>query len=215
MELPASNGRAPDTALPNSPEPRSASTTTGDVTRLLRRYRKGDKESEDALFSRVHHELRRLARRHLSVESSGHSWQPTELVHEAYLRLVGQRSDWQNRAHFFSVAARVMRRLLIDHAKRRKRLKRPTHLQSVPLDSLATVSDDQCDELIAIDQALRALSKESQRAARVVELRFFGGLTEGETADVLGVTTRTVERDWKTARLWLYRHLQAGRQTGS
>jgi RNA polymerase sigma factor (TIGR02999 family) len=184
-----------------------------DVTQLLHETTHGNREALDRLFSIVYDELRRLAQNHLSRERAGHTIRPTVLVHEAYLRLVDQtRVEWKNRAHFFAVAARAMRRILIDHARRRSRLKRGgSGVVHVTLDqALSTpVARDGDTNLLALEAALTKLEGEEPDRARVVELRFFSGMTAEETAEVLGVTERTVWRHWKFAQAYLYRCMTA------
>jgi RNA polymerase sigma-70 factor (ECF subfamily) len=156
----------------------------------------------------VYNELRRVARRYLRSERPDHTLQPTALVHEAYIRLLGQREImWQNRAHFFGVAAQLMRRILVDHARAHQAEKRGGHKQKVPLDEALEYTADKSAELVALDEALDRLAARDPRQARVVELRFFAGLTEQETAELLGISVRTVKRDWDVARAWLYKEI--------
>jgi RNA polymerase sigma factor (TIGR02999 family) len=168
----------------------------------------------EGLLPLVYDELRQLARRYLSRERPGHTLQPTALVHEAYIRLVDQtRVDWQGRTHFFAVGARVMRNLLIDHARARGRAKRGGDWRKITLAEGSTPFKDgdlDLDQLLAVDEALQRLSEVDERQARVVELRFFGGLTVPEVAHVLGVSQRTVEGDWTHSRAWLKRELAQG-----
>jgi RNA polymerase sigma-70 factor, ECF subfamily len=177
----------------------------GDVTVLLHQIRAGDSTAMDRLIPLVIDELRRLARMQLRNESPGHTLQPTALVNEAYLRLVGdQARDWQNRAHFIGVSVSVMRRILIDHARRKLALKRGGGNQAALETSDGTgLSYQQADELIALNIALDRLEEMSSRQRRVVELRYFGGLSTEETAEVLKVSPVTVKRDWVAARAWL------------
>ncbi len=163
----------------------------------------------------VYEELRRLARRHLRGERAGHSLQTTALVNEAYMRLVDyRRMQWQDRAHFFAVSAQLMRRILVEHA-RRHNLKRGGGIQHVSLDEVAAVGSDRAADLVALDDAMGALAQIDQRKAQVVELRFFGGLSVPETAEVLKVSSLTVMRDWSTAKAWLYREMTGGAAGGS
>lgn len=165
----------------------------------------GDPAALGDVFPRIYDELRRLAHFQLLRESDGHTLNTTALVHEAYIRLNGQtRVQWQDRAHFMAVAATAMRRILVDHARRRQTAKRGGPRQRVPLDSLDLPAEDRAHLLVALDDALRALSELDARQARVVECRFFGGMTEDETARALGIGLRTVKRDWARARSWLY-----------
>ena len=149
-----------------------------------------------------------MADRYLRYEDSGHSLQPTALVHEAYLRLIDQRKvAWQNRAHFFGVAAQMMRRILIDHAKARHRVKRGGDAIRISLDENMNFTQERASELIALDDALNSLAVVDQRKSRIVELRYFGGLSVEETAQVLGISGKAVMRDWNLAKAWLYREL--------
>ena len=178
---------------------------TGEVTVLLQQMRAGDSQAADRLIPLVVDELRRLARLQLRDERPGHTLQPTALVNEAYLRLVGdQARDWQNRAHFIGVSVSVMKRILIDHARRKRTLKRGLEVQGfVGAEDYAGLSFEQADELIALDIALDRLEEMSSRQRQVVELRYFGGLSNEETAEVLKVSPITVKRDWVVARAWL------------
>lgn len=185
-----------------------------DVTTLLLRWRAGDEAALDQLLPLVYSALRRLAARQLRDERSGHTLQATALVHEAYLKILGSDAGLvENRIHFFALAAKAMRRILIDHARRRAAEKRAGDLRRVTLtDVLADSPHDherQVDAL-ALDQALRRLEAFKPRAAQVVELRYFGGLTLAEAAEVLGVTSKTVTREWSTARLWLLDRMSSG-----
>lgn len=159
----------------------------------------------DAMFPLIYEELRRLARRQLRREAVGHTLSTTALVHEAYLRLVDQtRVDWRGRAHFLGVAAKAMRRILIDHARRHRRQKRGGRLERVPLDRIELSVGERAQVLVDLDEALQRLAQVDARQARVVECRFFGGMTEEETAAALGISLRTTKRDWAKARSWLY-----------
>jgi len=185
-----------------------------DVSVLLRAWSDGDQNALDRLAPIVYDELRRLARHYLLRERSGHSLQATALVNEAYLRLVDyKRMRWQNRAHFFAVSAQLMRRILVDHA-RRHNLKRGGGVQHVALEDTAVVGGGRGENLVVLDDALHALARMDARKARVVELRFFGGLSVEETAEVLQVSPGTVMRDWSTARAWLYREMGGGSGDG-
>jgi len=177
------------------------------VTGLLRAWSEGDQKARDELLPLIYGELRRRAAAHLRRERRGHSFQPTALVHEAYLRLVEQKVPWQNRAHFFGLASEMMRRILVDHARGRKRSKREGGWTRVELDEAVAISEQRDIDLVLLDQALQELSELDPRHGRIVELRFFGGLTLEETAEVLGVSPATVKRDWSLARAWLYRRL--------
>jgi RNA polymerase sigma factor (TIGR02999 family) len=180
----------------------------GEVTRLLGELRAGQSDALDRLLPLVHDDLRVIAARLLRHEVPGHTLQPTDLVHEAYLRLAGgPAADPQNRAHFLAIAARAMRHLLVDHARRRNAAKRGGGLSPVRITNEQVGVDLSFDDLLALDDALDRLAALDGRLRQVVECRFFGGLTEPETAEALGVTTRTVQRDWTRARAWLYQQL--------
>lgn len=191
-------------------------TRHGAVTEALRAWRRGDAAAEERLFHLVYGELRRLARRFLGGERRDHTLQPTALVHEVYLRLVDQQAvDWRSRSHFFSISARVMRRILVDHARARQRIKRGRDVERVPLDDLTDLVFERPDDLVALDEALTTLAEMDPWKAEVVELRYFGGFTARETAEILGVSEPTVRRHWRTARAWLYREVAAGSPAGS
>jgi RNA polymerase sigma-70 factor (ECF subfamily) len=194
---------------------KSPETAAGDISVLLRAWSDGDERALDRLTPIVYDELRRLARRYLNRERPGHSLQATALVNEAYLRLVDyERMQWKNRAHFFAVSSQLMRRILVDHA-RRHNLKRGGGVQHVPLDEAAVVGGDRTLDLVALDDAMNTLARVDPRKVQVVEMRFFGGLSVEETAEVLKVSTVTVMRDWSTAKAWLHRELAAGTRDGS
>jgi RNA polymerase sigma factor (TIGR02999 family) len=182
----------------------------GEVSTLLRAWSGGDQSALDKLTPIVYDGLRRLARRYMRRERPGHSLQTTALVHEAYMRLVDyERMRWQDRAHFFAVSAQLMRRILVEHA-RRHNLKRGGGLQHVSLDEAAVVSGERPADLVALDDAMNALARLDPRKVQVVEMRFFGGLSVEETAEILKVSPVTVMRDWSTAKAWLYRELTRG-----
>jgi RNA polymerase sigma-70 factor (ECF subfamily) len=179
-----------------------------DLTELLQDWSEGDVAAAERLMPLVYDELRRLARDHLRRERSDHTLQPTALVNEAYLRLVDQSGvSWQNRHHFFGIAARMMRRILVDHARSYAAEKRGGPQRKVSLDDANVPTGERAAELIALDDALSTLTEVFPRKCRVVELRFFGGLSVEETATVLGVSDKTVMREWQSAKLWLYREL--------
>jgi len=179
----------------------------GDVSQLLVAWTGGEQSALDNLTPIVYQELHRLARRYMKGERPGHSLQTTALVNEAYLRLVDyKRMQWQNRAHFFAVSAQVMRRILVEHA-RRHNLKRGGAVQHVSLDEAAQVGGGKAADLVALDDAMNELARLDPRKVQVVEMRFFGGLSVEETAEVLKVSPVTVMRDWSTAKAWLYREL--------
>ena len=176
------------------------------VTELLLEWQHGDKEALDRLTPLIYDELRRMAHRYVQRERAGHTLETTALVNEAYLRLIGQETvDWQNRAHFFAVTAQVMRHVLIDHARRRQFAKRGGEAQRIPLDEASVMSQERATELVALDEALENLAKIDPRKSRVVELRYFGGLSLQETADVLQISLMTARRDWRAAKAWLYK----------
>jgi len=180
-----------------------------DVTQLLARWRDGDEAALQQLVPIVHEELRRLARRQMAGERPGHTLQPTALVNEAYLRLVNlKQMQWQNRVHFFAMAARLMRRILVDFARSRGYQKRGGGAQRVSFSQALDVAEGRPTDVVALDDALEALAHVDERKSRVVELRFFGGLSVEETAEVLNVSRETVKRDWTFAKMWLLRHLQ-------
>ena len=181
-----------------------------DVTLLLGELTKGNKEAESKLIPLVYDELHRLAQRHMRRERIGHTLQTTALVNEAYLKVVEQRSvKWQNRAHFFAIAAQLMRRILIDHARNHLREKRGGGQRSLPLDEALVFSPEQSLDLLKLDKSLSRLAELDPRQSRVVELRFFGGLTVEEAAEVLQVSPKTVKRDWSMAKAWLHGDLRA------
>jgi len=184
------------------------SSATHHVTQLLVAWGDGDKAALDELMPLVYEELRRLARRYLRKERVGHTLQTTALVNEAYLRLIDQSSvHWQNRTHFFAVAAQLMRRILVDHARTRVRVKRGGNAIKVSLDEAIALSAAPTLDLLAIDEALERLAALDERKSRIVELRFFGGLSIEETAEALKISTGTVMHDWTLAKAWLYRAL--------
>jgi len=185
-----------------------------DTSMLLRAWSGGDQSALDRLTPIVYRELHRLASRCMSRERTGHSLQTTALVNEAYLRLVDyKRMQWQNRAHFFAVSAQLMRRILVEHA-RRHNLKRGGGVQHVSLEEAAIVGGGQDADMVALDDAMNALARIDPRKVQVVEMRFFGGLSVEETAEVLKISTVTVKRDWRAARAWLYRELTGGTTDG-
>jgi RNA polymerase sigma-70 factor, ECF subfamily len=191
-----------------------------DITLLLSELSRGDPQAASKLIPVVYQELRRLAAGYMRRERPDHTLQPTALVHEAYVKLLAQRSvDWQGRAHFFGVAAQLMRRILIDHARGHLRQKRGGLQQKISLDEALVFSAQQSAEILAVDESLKRLAKLDPRQARIVELRFFGGLNIEETAEVLKVSAKTVQRDWSVARAWLYAdikkcHATDGRTVG-
>ena len=185
-----------------------------DVSTLLRAWSDGDQSALERLTPVVYDELHRLARRYMKGERSGHSLQTTALVNEAYMRLVDyERMQWQNRAHFFAVSAQLMRRILVEHA-RRHNLKRGGGVPHVSLDEASMVDGDPDADLVALDDAMNGLARIDPRKVQVVEMRFFGGLSVEETAEVLKVSPVTVKRDWRAARAWRYRELTGGADDG-
>jgi len=185
-----------------------------DITGLLEQWRQGDQAVEARIVDAVYQELHRIARRYAKMERAGHSLQATALVNEAYVRLVARRTSWKNRAHFFAVAATLMRRILIDHARRSRAGKRGDGTPHVPLEGdllervQASLSPANLENVIAVDEALGALATVDARQSRIVELRFFAGMTSKEIAEVLGIGERTVEREWALAQAWLYARLR-------
>ncbi len=180
-----------------------------ELTQLLVDWCDGDESAPDKLFPLVYAELKRTARRFMRKETPGHTLQTTALVNEAYLRLIDQtRVHWQNRAHFYAIAATVMRRILVDHARSHARVRRGGGAGKISLDEVATLSDERAAELLALDEALQSLAQVDARRSQVVELRFFGGLSNSEIAEVLKIAPNTVMRDWNMARAWLYREMR-------
>lgn len=180
-----------------------------DITTLLRRFREGDRDAEQQLVPRVYHELRKLAAAYMRREKPGASLQPTALVHEAYLRMVDYKEvQFKDRHHFFALAAQVMRRILVDRARARKAAKRGGSAGVLSLDEAIQVGTEKEDLLISLDHALDRLTEMNPRMGQIVEMRFFGGMTEEEVAEYLGISARTVKRQWSTARLWLQKELE-------
>ena len=182
--------------------------TADNLTGLLVEWREGDQAALDRLMPLVYDQLRRIAHRYVQRERNGHTLQTSALVNEAYLRLADQKVVWQNRAHFFAVTARVMRHILIDHARRRHYAKHGGDARRVSIDEAAAMSLERAAELIALEEALDELAQLDQRKSQVVELRYFGGLSLEETAETLNVSLMTVRRDWRAAKAWLYRRLK-------
>ncbi len=184
-----------------------------EITQRLIAWSSGDATALDELIPAVYQELRRMADRYLRLENPGHTLQPTALVHEAYLRLIDQQYvDWQNRAHFFGVAAQMMRRILVDHARAKHREKRGGEAIRLSLDDVINLSHERAADLIALDEALNTLAAVDERKSHVVEMRYFGGLSVAETARAMGVSPDTVMRDWKMAKAWLYQEIKGGAQ---
>lgn len=179
------------------------------ITQLLVACSKGDQAAFDELMPLVYGELRRMARRYTAGQRVGHTLQTTALIHEAYMKLVGQKEKrWQNRAHFFGVAAQAMRHIMVDYARARHAGKRGGEARTVSFDEAAMVTENRAAEMVALDDALKRLAELAPRQSRVVELRYFGGLNVEETAEVLKVSPETVTRDWRMAKAWLMRELQ-------
>jgi RNA polymerase sigma factor (TIGR02999 family) len=182
---------------------------TRHITEMLKQWGEGNQNALDTLMPLVYEELRRQAARYLRKERQGHTLQTTALIHEAYLKLIDQRNvDWQNRSHFFAIASQAMRRILVDHARERHREKRGGAAENLPIEEAAFVaSGEKSVDLVALDEALTRLAEFDERQARVVELRYFSGLSIDETADILGVSNVTVRRDWNLAKAWLHQQI--------
>jgi RNA polymerase sigma factor (TIGR02999 family) len=179
-----------------------------DITQLLAEWRDGNQSALDELYPLVYDELHRLARRYMSRERKGHTLQTTALINEAYVRLVDQKNvHWANRSHFFAISAQIMRRILIDHARRHLYAKRGGGAQQVSLEEVAVITPNASRELVRLDEALKSLAEMDPRRSQVVELRYFGGLNNEEIAGVLNISANTVTRDWNMARAWLYQQL--------
>jgi RNA polymerase sigma factor (TIGR02999 family) len=181
----------------------------GQVTQLLIDWSEGDQAALDRLMPIVHDELYRIAQRHMRRERAGHTLQATALINEAYLKLVNQQISWENRAHFFGIAARLMRQILVDHARGRNYAKRGGKQIQVSLAHVEAIADSDSANIIALDDALKSLAAIDPQQCRIVELKFFGGLTINEIVEVIGVGHSTVERDWNMARAWLRREMAA------
>ena len=176
-----------------------------EITQLLANWSQGDKTALDQLVPLVYPELRRLAKRHMDREDPAHTLQTSALINEAYLKLVNQQNvQWQNRAHFFAVAAQVMRHILVDHARTRNYAKRGGGALKLPLDEAAALTEQRAGQLIALDDALRDLGALDERRSQIIELRFFGGLSLEETAEVMNISPSTVQREWRAAKAWLH-----------
>jgi RNA polymerase sigma-70 factor (ECF subfamily) len=187
---------------------RDSSFPPHEITQLLAEWSDGNQAALDKLYPLVYEELRRMAHRYMRRERKGHTLQTTALINEAYLRLVDQKHvHWANRSHFFGISAQIMRRILVDHARRYGYDKRGGGAQKVSLDELATIANERAAELLMLDEALKSLAKIDPRRSQVVELRYFGGLNNEEIAGLLQISVNTVTRDWNMARAWLYQEL--------
>jgi RNA polymerase sigma-70 factor (ECF subfamily) len=185
--------------------------SSNNVTQMLHDWSHGDREVLDKLVPVVYEELRRQAARYLKRERPGHTLQTTALIHEAYIRLIDQKNvHWQNRAHFYAISAKLMRRILVDHARSRQAAKRGGSDIKLPLEEAIIASEGREVDLVALDEALERLAAIDPQQSRVVELKFFSGMSVEETAEVLGVSTRTVKRDWNVAKAWLRREISEG-----
>ncbi|HEY6185004.1 MAG TPA: sigma-70 family RNA polymerase sigma factor [Terriglobales bacterium] len=185
--------------------------TSYPVTELLTRWSSGDTSARDALVPLVYNELRRIARRCLSGQRSDHTLQPTALVHEAYLRLVRYDAiDWRDRAHFFALAAQIMRQILVDHARKQTAIKRGGNAVTIVVDESSAIAKQTSHDLLALDDALKQLASLDPRQSQIVELRFFGGLSIEETAQAVNISPATTKREWATARLWLLNEMNSG-----
>jgi RNA polymerase sigma factor (TIGR02999 family) len=186
---------------------------SADITLLLRSVAAGDRADVDRLMAAVYDDMRRIASTHLAAERADHTLQPTALVHEAYLKLVNQHTaNWNDRLHFFSIASQIIRRILIDHARERKAAKRGGGARAISLDDANVAAPQQDLDLLALDDALRQLAEIDARQARIVELRFFGGCSVDEIAELLDIGRRTVDRDWMAAKAWLFCQLSSEEQ---
>jgi RNA polymerase sigma factor (TIGR02999 family) len=186
-------------------------TSPHQISQLLARYSNGDQAALDQLMPLVYEQLHKMAKRYMRAQPIGHTLQTTALIHEAYLKLVGHEKRWQNRAHFFGVAAQAMRHILVDYARARHAAKREGEAREVSFDEAAVVTAERAAEVVALDDALDGLAELAPRQSRVVELRYFGGLSVEETAEVLKISPETVKRDWRMAKVWLLRELQRGK----
>jgi RNA polymerase sigma-70 factor (ECF subfamily) len=183
---------------------------SGEVTQLLKAMRGGDSSAAEHLLPLVYSELHRLAQAYMRRERPDHTLQATALINEAYLRLVGEDIDWNSRAHFIGLAAHVMRQVLVDYARAHAAQRRAGGLQRVEMEDDLAIAPERLDEVVWLDEALKLLTAENARQGRVVELRYFGGLSVEEIARILEVSPRSVKRDWSLARIWLFRHLRPG-----
>ena len=178
-----------------------------EITQLLRDWSNGDEVALNELMPMVYNQLHQMANQYMRSQPSGHTLQPTALIHEAYVKLAGSDQDWKNRAHFFGVASQAMRHILVDHVRSRRSLKRGSDPDRVPIEESILVSSERAEGLVELDEALTRLSALDERKGRVVELKYFGGLSTDEIGEVLGIASKTVTRDWQFARTWLLREL--------
>ncbi len=179
-----------------------------ELTQLLIQYGKGNKSVLSEILPQIYNELRKISSKYLRDEYRNHTLQTTELVHEAYIKLMGsQNLSWQNKAHFFSIAAHSMRQVLVDHARKKKSIKRGEGKPNISLDDVYEVSENNDEKILALDEALKRLEKVEERSSKIVELRYFSGLTFEETAEVLNISESTVKRGWNYAKAWLYREM--------
>jgi len=194
---------------PSEPVREMTAKTSGDITQLLASWKKGDEQALESLLPLVYDELRSLARGYLRKERAGHTLQPTALVHEAYVRLLGgdAPASFKDRSHFFAIAAQAMRWILVDHTRRQRAGKRIPPEERIPLESAPILETNPDLDLLDLHEALEALAKVNERQAKLVELRYFGGLTQDEAAEVLKISRATAERDWRISRMWLHRQL--------
>ena len=191
-----------------------AEASAEQITRLLADWSQGDEHALAAVTPLIYEELRRLARKHMRGERANHTLQSTALVHEAYVRLLGQNVEWKSRTHFYAIAAKMMRRILMDHAKKHKASKRGSGVAAQSLDEPALVAQESTKELIALDDALTTLAKIDPQRSEIVELRYFGGLSNEESAEVLGISPATVQRQWAGAKVWLYNEMSDSDKKG-
>jgi RNA polymerase sigma-70 factor, ECF subfamily len=182
----------------------------GDITRLLVKAQNGDKAALDSLYPHVYGNLKEIARKHLAYERNAQTLRKTALVHELYLKMLGNsKIEWQNRAHFYSIASRCMRQILVDHARKKVALRRGGKNRPITLDEEKLDLEEHSEEIIELNELIEKLSEIDSRRGQVVEMRFFGGMSIPEISEVLGVTSRTVDRDWAKAKMWLYNELKA------
>ena len=183
--------------------------SNSELTQLLIKYGEGDKNALSQLLPQIYNELRKISSRYLHDEYRNHTLQTTELVHEAYIKLMGnQKLSWQNKAHFFGIAAQSMRQILVDYARKKKSLKRGEGKANISLDEAFEITEDNDDKILALDEALKRLESVEERSSKIVELRYFSGLTFEETAEVLNISESTAKRDWNFAKAWLYREMR-------